>query len=512
MTGTYDAWLVTLSYVVASLAAYVALTLASRVSASQGRVANYWLMGGAISMGTGIWSMHFIGMLAFKLPVPMSYDVQITLLSLLIAILVSGFALFTINRSTLTIRRLLISGVFMGAGIASMHYTGMAAMEMAPGIGWDPLLYAASIAIAVAASVVALWIAFNLRSESLKHVILMRVGAALVMGVAITGMHYTGMAAANFSPDTVCLGNPTQVSNLWMATALGGFTLLFLAATMLISVFDSRLASSTAKLAESLRFANEKLTDEIVERMRAEEAQRASAAELRLITDQMPAMLAYFDTGLCYRYHNKGFEEWTGLTSEQIDGQHLRDVIGVEGCDAITSRTAQALKDGQVFFESSHLSRNGKHQHVETTLVPRFGDANEVIGYYTMIADISERKEMAGLQVAIEAAEAANRAKSEFLASMSHEIRTPMNGVLGMTGLLLDTELTEEQRKFAETVRESGEQLLSIVNDILDVSKLEAGKMHIECIDFDLAHTVEAAADLMLPRARDARAPPRRAP
>jgi NO-binding membrane sensor protein with MHYT domain len=265
-------------------------------------------------MGTGIWSMHFIGMLAFKLPVPMSYSVEITLFSMVIAILVSGFALFTINRHTLTVRRLLISGVLMGIGIASMHYTGMAAMQMSPGIRWDPLLYAASIAIAMAASVVALWIAFHLRSDMVWNVLLKRFGAALVMGVAIVGMHYTGMAAANFAPDSVCLGNPQQVSNLWMATTIAGCTLLFLAATMLISVFDSRLASSTAKLAESLRVANEQLKGEIVERGRAEEAQRASAAELRLITDQMPAMLAYIDTDLRYRYHNKGFAGWTVAT------------------------------------------------------------------------------------------------------------------------------------------------------------------------------------------------------
>src|SRR4051812_9775756 len=191
MTGTYDLSLVTLSYVVAVLAAYVALTLASRVSASQGRIAIYWLIGGAVSMGTGIWSMHFIGMLAFRLPVPMSYDIGITLLSMLIAILVSGFALFTINRKNLSLRRLLSSGTLMGAGIAAMHYTGMAAMPMSPPIEWDPLLYAASIAIAIAASVVALWIAFHLRSENLSNVALKRIGAALVMGVAIVGMHYT---------------------------------------------------------------------------------------------------------------------------------------------------------------------------------------------------------------------------------------------------------------------------------------------------------------------------------
>jgi two-component system sensor histidine kinase/response regulator len=501
MTGTYDPWLVTLSYVVAALAAYVALTLASRVSASHGRVAMYWLTGGAISMGTGIWSMHFIGMLAFRLPVPMSYDVRITLLSMLIAIVVSGFALFTINRSRLSVRRLLTSGVIMGAGIASMHYTGMAAMPMSPPIQWDPLLYAASIAIAMAASMAALWIAFNLRSESLANVMIKRVGGALVMGVAIVGMHYTGMAAANFAPDAICLGNPQQVSNLWMATTIGGCTLLFLAATMLISVFDSRMASSTAKLAESLRLANEQLTAEIGERRRAEEAQRASAAELRLITDEMPAMLAYFDTAMRYRYHNKGFEEWTGLQADEIDGRHLEEVIGAEEAAEITSRTAQALAEGRCFFESSHKDRDGKYRHVETTLVPRFGERGEVVGYYTMIADISERKQMAGLQIAIEAAESANRTKSEFLASMSHEIRTPMNGVLGMTELLLDTGLTNTQRRYAQNIRNSGDALLNIINDILDFSKIEAGKLELEKVDFNVREVAEEVAELLAGRA-----------
>src|SRR5215218_6836135 len=125
MTGTYDLSLVTLSYVVAVLAAYVALTLASRVSASQGRIAIFWLIGGAVAMGSGIWSMHFIGMLAFKLPVPIAFELGTTLFSLAIAILISGFALYTLRRTELTTASLTLSATLMGIGISAMHYTGM---------------------------------------------------------------------------------------------------------------------------------------------------------------------------------------------------------------------------------------------------------------------------------------------------------------------------------------------------------------------------------------------------
>lgn len=271
MTGTYNVWLQLLSFIVAVIASYVALDLASRVSSSTGKVARYWQIGGAVSMGTGIWSMHFIGMLAFQLPIQMGYDVSITLLSLLIAILSSGFALFTLNRHVLSLKRLLASGTVMGIGIASMHYTGMAAMRMFPPIQYDPGLYVLSIVIAIAASVTALWICFHLRSKNTSNLALKQFGAALVMGIAIVGMHYTGMAAANFAPNSVCLGNPQQINTMWMASLIAGCTLLFLIATMLISVFDARLTSNTAKLAQSLLVSNESLKAEISERTRAEQ-------------------------------------------------------------------------------------------------------------------------------------------------------------------------------------------------------------------------------------------------
>src|SRR4051812_8065853 len=140
MTGTYNYGLVVISVLVAILASYTALDLATRITASSGRGARAWLGGGAFSMGIGIWSMHFLGMLAFSLPIPLGYDVAITLLSMLIAITVSGFALHVVTQDTLTLKKLAVGGIIMGVGICSMHYTGMGALEARPNPVYEPVL------------------------------------------------------------------------------------------------------------------------------------------------------------------------------------------------------------------------------------------------------------------------------------------------------------------------------------------------------------------------------------
>ena len=198
MAGSYDYWLVLLSVIVAIIASYVALDLASRVAAShRSRTGRWlWLAGGAWVTGTGIWSMHFIGMLAFRLPVPLYYDVPMTLLSGLSAVLASALALFVASRPTLGVPRLLGAGLLMGMGIVTMHYTGMEATRMQPPIRYLPSLVALSVVIAVAASIMALWSAFRLRMETIWTAFWNKAGSAVVMGSGICGMHYTAMAAA----------------------------------------------------------------------------------------------------------------------------------------------------------------------------------------------------------------------------------------------------------------------------------------------------------------------------
>ncbi|MFZ6646028.1 putative bifunctional diguanylate cyclase/phosphodiesterase [Undibacterium sp. TJN25] len=259
LAAHYDSLLVLISIAVAVLASYTALDMAGRIDSAQKKGASWWLAGGAIAMGIGIWSMHFIGMLAFRLPIALGYDLGLTFLSLVIAIIASGFALWRISQPTLPLRQLGISAVLMGVAIAAMHYTGMAAMRMTPGIQYDPLLFGISVAIAIAASGAALWIAFMLRKNT-PRVRLARAGAALVMGAAIVGMHYTGMAAANFPPGSVCLSAGQGIAPGWLAVVVGVVTLAILTIALLTSVLDSRLESQTAKLAKSLAAANQELS------------------------------------------------------------------------------------------------------------------------------------------------------------------------------------------------------------------------------------------------------------
>jgi len=258
MPSTYNHWLVALSLLVAMLVSYTALRLAARVATSEGRGGRIWLGIGAIAMGLGIWSMHFVGMLAFSVPIPLAYNVPTTLASLAVAVATSGFALAITSGRRLTTPRLAASAVAMGAGISAMHYMGMAAIAITPAIGYDPFLVALSILIAVAASFIALRVFFQLREGNSLRQQLLRVAAAVVMGLAISGMHYTGMAASRFSSGSFCSGGVT-LQNSWLAAAIGLFALGLLGVTLVTAVYDAHLQSRARTQALRLERANNEL-------------------------------------------------------------------------------------------------------------------------------------------------------------------------------------------------------------------------------------------------------------
>jgi signal transduction histidine kinase/ActR/RegA family two-component response regulator len=285
LSGHYEFPLVLISILVAILASYSALSLAGRVSESRGRATAAWIVGGAIAMGSGIWAMHFVGMLAFRLPIPVGFDVPITVVSLLLPISVSGLALWQVSRADPNRMRLVVSAILMGAGIDSMHYTGMAAMRMMPGIVYDPSLVALSVAIAVAASGLALWIAQWSRQRSTAAP---RVAAAVVMGCAIVGMHYTGMAAAGFPDDSVCMAARGGVHQDALATVVVLAAICVLGIAMTASVFDARLEANARILALSQATAAERAL--LLER---ERAARDHAERLSSMKDEFLATLSH---------------------------------------------------------------------------------------------------------------------------------------------------------------------------------------------------------------------------
>src|SRR5467141_1374779 len=250
LIGSYNYRLVAFSLLLAMFASYAGLDLAGRVTAAGGWTRAVWLLGGAGAMGTGIWSMHYIGILAFILPIPMAYHWPTVLLSLFASLLASVIALYVVSRRKMGASRALAGSVLMGAGIAGMHYIGMAAMRLPAVCEFNSFLVVLSVVFAVLISLAALWIAFHFRDKK-TGIGWGKTAGAVVMGGAIPVMHYTGMAAASFTPSVM----PADMSHAVSISALGtagiaAVTFIVLGLTLLTSWMDRRFAAQTLELQE----------------------------------------------------------------------------------------------------------------------------------------------------------------------------------------------------------------------------------------------------------------------
>lgn len=480
MNATYSPLLVVTSVLVAIAASYTALDLAGRITAARGRTRYAWLAGGSLAMGFGIWSMHFIAMLAYHLPVPMGYHVEEVVLSAAVAVAASLFALLIASGSKGRIVSFLAGGALMGPAIAGMHYIGMAAVRVPAPLSYSPPLVVLSVVIAITASCAALWLAFFFRKTRRGKLAWGKPASAVIMGFAIAGMHYTAMAAAHFGTMNPALLTDERV------VATPGMALAVLLSSMVI--LGIALAGG---------FIDRRMQD-----------QRQTVGRLASVLDATTDYAGTTDVHGRFLYLNQAGRRMLGIApGEDVRFLTLADIYPPRMVDELNDEIIPGtIRDGVWKGETFFRHRDGREIPVSLVALAHRSVDGEVEFLSGIARDISEQVAIRqALEQARADADRAAAAKTSFLANMSHEIRTPLNGIMGMLELLLDTELTAEQHRHADLMSVSADALLAIVNDVLDLSKIEAGQLDLEDVAFDLHALVDSAVRLHAIRAAEQR-------
>src|SRR3984893_2612661 len=444
LIGSYNYAFVALSVLIAMFASYAALDLAGRVTAAGGWTRAVWLLGGASAMGTGIWSMHYIGMLAFILPIPVAYHWPTVLLSLLAAILASAIALYVVSRKKMGASRAFAGSVLMGAGIASMHYVGMAAMRLPVVCQFNSFLVVLSVVVAVLISLAALWITFHFQDEK-TGIGWEKLAGAVVMGAAIPVMHYTGMAAASFTPS----GMPTDLSRAVSISTLGtggiaAVTFIVLGLALVTSWVDRRFATQTLELQE------EKLQQSEAYLSEAQRLSHTGSFGWRVSTGEI---LWSEETFRIFHY-----DRTTKPTAEvALQRVHPEDAALVK---ETIERASQHGKDFDHEYRLVMPDSSVKYVHV---VAHALSDESGSIEFVGAVMDVTERMRA---EEALRQAQAdlahVNRVTTmgELTASLAHEVNQPI-AAAGTDAKTCLRWLTREQ----PDLQEAREAALRVVKD-----------------------------------------------
>jgi PAS domain S-box-containing protein len=471
---SYSPGLVLLSLLIAIFTSSMAIRLAWVARQSTARQDRWMLLlGSSVALGGGIWSMHFIGMLALHIHTHVSYGPWITGLSMLPGIAASAVAMSILIRQDIGRLQLLVGGVLVGAGIGTMHYSGMAAMQMAPDLRYDPVTFALSILIAVLLAMLALWARFgmqrflNLAAGDIRLDLI----AGAIMGCAITGMHYMGMAAARFvAPPDLPLQQTTP--SLLLAMTI---TFITVGLTMMVVIMSGLL--KYRQLSKDARDNAERLN-----------AIFSTSLESIITTDGQGTILSV----------NLATEHMFGWPESQLVGQKISMLMPPEMGVQYIANLKSYLHTGEASAiggsrEAEVLTRDGGLLPVHIAIGHTKLPGQDL--FVSFIADISQRKQKEREQELMQARDRAEQvaaARTTFMANMSHEIRTPMNAILGFTDILLTTELQPQQRKHLNTIHGAARSLLNLLNDVLDTAKLEKGKVELSLEPFALSELLDA--------------------
>ena len=471
----YDPILVALSIAIASFAGYTALELGDRASLGSGRMRSVWIAVAAAAMGGGIWSMHFVGMLAFRLPVPVAYDLGRTILSLLVAIGATAAAFFWINKKRpasaagsarlVGASRIGIAGLLMGGAIAGMHYIGMSAMQMPMDLSFATGRVMLSVLIAIVASVAGLSIAFRRQS------IAMRIAAAVVIGLAVSGMHYTGMWAAHFTPDAAAQhGTMAGMSEVATVSSVGNVGPAGLALSVVLATF---LILFLALLASNLT------------QQRAQRLLRQSDLRFRVAAEAVGDIIWTNSPEGRMVGEQEDWSRFTGQQPAEYDGFGWSAAIHADDLAPTLEAWADAVANRRRFeFEHRVRRVDGSWRVCSVRALPMLDEAGAIVGWVGVHEDITERRDAEiELRAARDRAEAASQVKSNFIANISHELRTPLSAIIGYTEIIMEEceEAGEGTALLADLakIEANARHLLGLINDLLDLTKIEAGRMDV---------------------------------
>lgn len=369
--GSHDNVLVLISYLIAVAASYNVLDLTSRINKASGRSRWLWLCFGAIVMGMGIWSMHFVGMMAMSLPFPVSYDLIIVLISVAVAIVASLVALLVVSRQRLSLLQLLGGACLFALGIVLMHYIGMYAMQVE--IRYDAMYVVLSVVIACAASITALWLSLYFLKSGTRHDVWKKVGSALIMGGAIAGMHYTGMMAVHIESDMPPNRVISSLNMLLDQKRLAYFIsmgTLFTLGLSLVSLYISRLFSKQ----ESEKKENEKW--------------------YRSLYEHNQDGIISIDLHMRIVGINPAAARIGGIKEKQLKDQSvsaLLTMIVEEDRERIRHMFGRATDGEEMKYETVIYSTNQERVELGVVLAPVIVD-KQVVGNYIIMKDITDEK------------------------------------------------------------------------------------------------------------------------
>lgn len=373
MLTSWDYRLIATSVVSAIFGSYVALDCAGRMKSAQRTARRLWFTCGALMMGLAIWTMHFLGMLALLMPMPVTYDERLMVLSALAAAMGSGIAFLIMNRQALGWIQMVTGSIAMGLAISTMHYTGMASMQMAARIRYDPLLFTLSVIIAITASAAALWIAFRMRQDKPGVWFWQKVGSAIVMGFAISGMHYTGMAAARYYHTGII------VTGLNMVPTVGTFKLsdLLIVASIL---FGLALLLLSAQIA--------------TERQNALKAVQENEKRFLGVFEQAAVGIALVGLNGEWLKLNHKYCEILAYSHEELMGMTFQDVTHPDDLEADMSLYQKLLASeiDHYVLEKRYFQKNGSSVWINLTVSLVRDDQGTPLYAVAVAENISERK------------------------------------------------------------------------------------------------------------------------